>query len=56
MCETLLDAVAASRGHFLYESGHHGDLWMDLDALFVNARRARGWASALARRAMACRP
>jgi orotate phosphoribosyltransferase len=56
LCETLLDAVAASRGHFLYESGHHGDLWLDLDALFVDARRARGWASALARRAMACRP
>jgi orotate phosphoribosyltransferase len=56
LCETLLDAVAASRGHFLYESGHHGDLWLDLDALFLDARRARGWASALARRAMACRP
>ena len=56
MCETLLDAVAASRGHFLYESGHHGDLWLDLDALFVDARRTRGWASALAQRAMACRP
>jgi orotate phosphoribosyltransferase len=56
LCETLLDAVAASRGHFLYESGHHGDLWLDLDGLFVDARRARGWASALAQRAMACRP
>ena len=56
MCETLLEAVSASRGHFLYESGHHGDLWLDLDALFVDARRARGWASALARRAVACRP
>jgi len=56
LCETLLDAVAASRGHFLYESGHHGDLWLDLDALFVDARRARGWALVLARRAIACRP
>jgi orotate phosphoribosyltransferase len=56
LCETLLDAVAASRGHFLYESGHHGDLWLDLDGLFVDARRARGWASVLACRAMACRP
>jgi orotate phosphoribosyltransferase len=56
LCETLLDALAASRGHFLYESGHHGDLWLDLDALLVDARRTRGWASALAQRAMACRP
>ncbi len=39
---TLLDAVDASRGHFLYESGHHGDLWLDLDALFVDARRWAG--------------
>jgi orotate phosphoribosyltransferase len=52
----VLDAVAASRGHFVYESGHHGDLWLDLDALFVDARRTRGWASALADRAVACRP
>lgn len=52
----VLDAVAAARGHFVYESGHHGDLWLDLDALFVDARRARGWASALADRVAACRP
>jgi orotate phosphoribosyltransferase len=52
----VLDVVAASRGHFVYESGHHGDLWLDLDALFVDARRTRGWASVLADRAVACRP
>jgi orotate phosphoribosyltransferase len=54
--QAVLGAVAASRGHFLYESGHHGDLWLDLEALFVDARRARGWASALAERVVACRP
>jgi orotate phosphoribosyltransferase len=48
--------VAASRGHFVYESGHHGDLWLNLDALFINARRVRGWAAALADRAAICRP
>lgn len=47
----VLDAVAASRGHFRYESGHHGDLWLDLEGLFVDARRLRGWAALLARRA-----
>jgi len=52
----VLDAVGASRGHFRYESGHHGDLWLDLDGLFVDARRARGWAAALAGRAAGCRP
>lgn len=54
--KSLLDAMAASRGHFLYESGHHGDLWLDLDALFLDAQRARGWAAALAHKAMVCRP
>ena len=49
-------AVDTSRGHFLYESGHHGDLWLDLDALLIDARRTRGWALALAERAVACRP
>jgi orotate phosphoribosyltransferase len=32
---TLLDLVGARRGHFRYESGHHGSLWLDLDRLFV---------------------
>jgi orotate phosphoribosyltransferase len=52
----LLDAVSAARGHFRYESGHHGDLWLDLDGLFVDARRAWAWAFALAGRAAACAP
>lgn len=52
----VLGAVGASRGHFRYESGHHGNLWLDLDAAFVDARRARGWAAQLARRAAECRP
>ncbi|TWT01712.1 phosphoribosyltransferase [Reyranella sp. CPCC 100927] len=47
---------AARRGHFRYESGHHGDLWLDLDALLADARRTRQWATALATRAAACRP
>ena len=52
----LLDAVAASRGHFRYESGHHGDLWLDLDGLFVDTRRLRGWARSLAEQAAPTRP
>jgi orotate phosphoribosyltransferase len=51
----ILDAVGWSRGHFVYESGHHGDLWLNLDALFVDARRSRGWAATLAERAAVCR-
>jgi orotate phosphoribosyltransferase len=46
--EALLQAVSATLGHFRYESGHHGDLWLDLDSLFLHAARMRGWAAALA--------
>ena len=28
--------VDGRRGHFRLESGHHGGLWLDLDALFAN--------------------
>jgi orotate phosphoribosyltransferase len=50
----LRAAVAATPGHFRYESGHHGDLWLDLDALFVDAIRMRRWATALAAEAASC--
>ena len=46
----VLMAVGASRGHFAYESGHHGDLWLDLDSLFVDPARAERIAAALAER------
>jgi orotate phosphoribosyltransferase len=37
--------VGRRRGHFLLESGHHGDLWLDLEALFVEPRALRPFAS-----------
>ena len=40
-------AVGAVRGHFRYESGQHGDLWLSLDTMFADARRVETWASAL---------
>jgi orotate phosphoribosyltransferase len=54
--KSLHDAITARRGHFLYESGHHGDLWLDLDGLFADARLLRGWAVALASQAVGCKP
>lgn len=48
--------AAATRGHFRYESGHHGDLWLDLDALLVDARAVHGWAASLAEQVAPCRP
>ena len=41
--------LAAGRsGHFRLESGHHGRLWLDLDALFAEPRRVAPFVDALA--------
>jgi orotate phosphoribosyltransferase len=34
MEEKILRLLSARRGHFVLESGHHGNLWLDLDSLF----------------------
>jgi orotate phosphoribosyltransferase len=44
----LLDLIPAYHGHFAYTSGDHGDLWLDLDALFAHPRRLRPYVTALA--------
>lgn len=44
----LLDIVAARRGHFRLESGHHSALWLDLDPLFANPRQVAPLVNALA--------
>jgi orotate phosphoribosyltransferase len=33
MNDGVLPLLQGRRGHFLYESGHHGDLWFDLETL-----------------------
>ena len=40
--------LSARKGHFRLESGHHGDLWLDLDRLFLRPRSVRPFAIALA--------
>jgi orotate phosphoribosyltransferase len=37
--DTLLELVSARRGHFQLESGHHGELWLDLEPLFARPSR-----------------
>jgi orotate phosphoribosyltransferase len=44
----LIGIVDAREGHFLFESGHHGNLWLDLDHLFLRPRRIARFAAALA--------
>jgi orotate phosphoribosyltransferase len=48
--ESLTDLLGARRGHFEYESGHHGDLWLELDDLFARPRRVAPFCAELAGR------
>jgi len=43
------------RGHFRLESGHHADLWLDLERLCLRPARVRTFAAELARRVGAYR-
>jgi orotate phosphoribosyltransferase len=42
--------LPARRGHFRLESGHHGDLWLDLELLFLHPAEIRPLAEDLAGR------
>ena len=48
--QELLALLPRRQGHFRLESGHHGDLWLDLDSLFLRPARLRRFAGALALR------
>jgi orotate phosphoribosyltransferase len=48
--EEIVRLLAGRRGHFLLESGHHGDLWLDLDRVFVRPTRVARFATELATR------
>ncbi len=50
MREDLLALLAARHGHFRFESGHHGTLWLDLELLFLQPHRIRPFAVEIARR------
>jgi len=42
--------VEGRRGHFAFESGHHGDRWLDLETLCARPRRLAPLVANLARR------
>jgi orotate phosphoribosyltransferase len=48
--EAVSRALSARSGHFRFESGHHGDLWLDLELLCARPEPVRRFAVALARR------
>src|SRR5947207_1549601 len=41
MRKDVIALMPARRGHFLLESGHHGDLWLDLELLCLNPESVR---------------
>jgi orotate phosphoribosyltransferase len=53
MDDSFLRLMPARRGHFRLESGHHGDLWLDVDRLFVNPAALRPLVCDLAARVAA---
>ena len=46
----MIDQLPTRRGHFLLESGHHGDLWLDLELLCLRPDRVRPFVNELSAR------
>ena len=46
----LMDLMGGRHGHFQLESGHHGELWLDLDTLFLRPARLMPFIDDLAQR------
>lgn len=54
--DDLLALLQARTGHFEFETGHHGELWLDLDALFRRPRLLRPFVDTLAQMLAHYRP
>jgi orotate phosphoribosyltransferase len=50
MEENVLNLVRGRRGHFRLESGHHGDVWLQLETLCLHSRGIQPFATQLAGR------
>lgn len=48
MEQHVLSSVRGRQGHFRLESGHHGDLWFELESLCLHSRDIRTFAAQLA--------
>jgi len=56
MRQDLAELLHERRGHFEYESKHHGDRWLELERLFLRPDKVRPLARALASRVSAHQP
>ena len=54
--EEVAQLLPKREGHFVFESGHHGQLWLDLELLFLHPERVQPLAEALADRLRAYQP
>ena len=43
-----IEESIGQEGHFIYESGHHGSLWLHLERLFTTPSMLRRWVEVLA--------
>src|SRR5436190_14046324 len=50
MSQKILTLFKARNGHFLLESGHHGNLWLDLELLCLDPQQLKPWISQLSQR------
>jgi orotate phosphoribosyltransferase len=50
MEESLLSKLHGRKGHFQLESGHHGDLWFQLETLCLQSRSIQNFAAELAKK------
>ncbi len=50
MREQVVQLLPKREGHFVFESGHHGQVWLDLELLFIRPERVQPLAEALADR------
>jgi orotate phosphoribosyltransferase len=48
--QELIRLLSVRKGHFELESGHHGDLWLDLDRLFLRPTQLTPFVRELAER------
>jgi len=48
MTDNLLSMVRGRKGHFMMESGHHGDLWFQLETLCLHTNEIKPFAVRLA--------
>ena len=46
----MIEQLPTRQGHFVLESGHHGDTWLDLELLCLRPDRVRPFAKELAAR------